>query len=257
VLSTTAQPEPHHAPHTFHVPGQSHRACTSSQGHESWSPQGPARIYVSILRHRPEYKSPCYMFILLPYALHDNSLYVYVLLQYKYSSLLYVFASSNINLATYFSLTRSHLLKLLLSLTLDSPTLSGPPKFEASIKRAAQPTSWSQRLAQLWTQHLHPNSKLNRRKTAQPPSNCRLSSRPLIQEKWSPSTLSWTVEPPESSSTATMPRATGSTLGSSPNPFRFTTLTELRTRLVPSLKWWISSWDTGIIQSEHYLLSLA
>jgi len=30
VLSTAAQPEPHHAPHTLHVPGQSHCACTSS-----------------------------------------------------------------------------------------------------------------------------------------------------------------------------------------------------------------------------------
>jgi len=29
VLSTAAQPQPHHAPHTFHVPGQSHRARTS------------------------------------------------------------------------------------------------------------------------------------------------------------------------------------------------------------------------------------
>ena len=91
VLSTTAQPEPHHAPHTFHVPGQSHRAHTSSRGHELWSPQGPARFYVGILRHHPEYKSPHYMFIPLPYALHNNSLYVYVLLLYKYSSLLYVF----------------------------------------------------------------------------------------------------------------------------------------------------------------------
>jgi len=91
VLSTAAQPEPHHAPHTFHVPGQSHHACTNSRGHESQPPQGPARIYVGILWHHPEYESPCYMFILLPYALYDNSLYVYVLLQYKYSSLLYVF----------------------------------------------------------------------------------------------------------------------------------------------------------------------
>jgi len=37
VLSTAAQPQPHHAPHTFHVPGQSHRARTSlevmSHGH--------------------------------------------------------------------------------------------------------------------------------------------------------------------------------------------------------------------------------
>ena len=91
VLSTAAQPESHHAPHMFHVPGQSHRARTSSQGHESQSPQGLARIYISIPRHHPEYESPHYMFILLPYALHDNSLYVYVLLLYKYSSLLYVF----------------------------------------------------------------------------------------------------------------------------------------------------------------------
>ena len=91
VLSTTAQPDPHHALHTFHVPGQSHHARTSSRGHESRSPQGLARIYISILRHHPEYESPHYMFILLPYALHDNSLYVYVLLLYKYSSLLYVF----------------------------------------------------------------------------------------------------------------------------------------------------------------------
>ena len=91
VLSAAAQPEPHHAPHTFHVPGQSHCACTSSQGHELWSPQGFARIYISIFSHPPEYESPHYMFILLSYALQVNSLYVYVLLQYKYSSLLYVF----------------------------------------------------------------------------------------------------------------------------------------------------------------------
>jgi len=91
VLSTAAQPEPHHASHTFHIPGQSHHTHTSSQGHESQSPQGLARIYVSIPRHHPEYESPHYMFILLPYALHDNSLHVYVLLLYKYSSLLYVF----------------------------------------------------------------------------------------------------------------------------------------------------------------------
>jgi len=79
VLFTAAQTEPHHAPHTFHVLGQSHCACTSSRGHESWSPQGLARIYVGILRHPPEYEPPHYMFILLPYALQVNSLYVYVL----------------------------------------------------------------------------------------------------------------------------------------------------------------------------------
>ena len=30
VPSTAAQPEPHHAPHMFHVSGQSYRTCTSS-----------------------------------------------------------------------------------------------------------------------------------------------------------------------------------------------------------------------------------
>jgi len=42
--STTAQPEPYHAPHTFHVSGQSYHACTSSQGHGFQSPQGLVRI---------------------------------------------------------------------------------------------------------------------------------------------------------------------------------------------------------------------
>ena len=85
--TTTAPPCSTHVPCSRPITSHTHQ----SQGHESRSPQGPARIYVGILRHHLEYKSPCYMFILLPYALHDNSLYVYVLLQYKYSSLLYVF----------------------------------------------------------------------------------------------------------------------------------------------------------------------
>ena len=87
----TAEPEPHHAPHTLHVPGQSHRAHTSSLGHESRSPQGLVRIYIGILWNPPQYESSHYMFILLPYALLVNSLYVYVLSLYKYSSLFYVF----------------------------------------------------------------------------------------------------------------------------------------------------------------------
>jgi len=49
VLSTTAQPEPHHTPHKFHVPGQSYRERTSSRGHGSQSPQGLTRISVSTL----------------------------------------------------------------------------------------------------------------------------------------------------------------------------------------------------------------
>jgi len=44
VLSTTAQPEPHNAPHMFHVVGQSYHACTSSRGHGFQSPQGLLRI---------------------------------------------------------------------------------------------------------------------------------------------------------------------------------------------------------------------
>jgi len=85
--TTTAPPCSTHIPCSRPITSRTHQ----SRGHESRSPQGPARIYVSILWHHPEYESPCYMFILLPYALHNNSLYVYVLLQYKYSSLLYVF----------------------------------------------------------------------------------------------------------------------------------------------------------------------
>jgi len=52
----------HHAPHTFHVIGQSYCAYTSSRGHGFRSPQGLARIWVSILQHPSEYKSFCYMF---------------------------------------------------------------------------------------------------------------------------------------------------------------------------------------------------
>ena len=111
--------------------------------------------------------------------------------------------------------------------------------------------------AQNGNNNSQPNLSLLQRKTVQPPSNWRLSLKPLIQEKWSLSTLSWTVEPPESSSTATTPRATGSILRSSLNPFQFTMSTELWTRLVPSLKWRTSSWDIGIIRNGHYSLSLA
>ena len=76
--STAAQPEPHHAPHTFHVVGQSYHTCTSSWGHGFWLPQGLSRIWVSTLQHRSEYEPFCNMFLLLPYAFLNNSLYVYV-----------------------------------------------------------------------------------------------------------------------------------------------------------------------------------
>jgi len=95
VPSTTAQPEPHHTPHTFHVSDQSYCTCTSSRGHGSRSPQGLARIWVSILWHPSEYKSFGYMFhsktICSPnYLLICSCLYLY-----KYSSLLYVFLLSS------------------------------------------------------------------------------------------------------------------------------------------------------------------
>jgi len=60
-LSTTAQPEPHHAPHMFHVVGQSYCAHTSSQGHGFRLPQGLAMIWVSTLQHPLEYESFRYM----------------------------------------------------------------------------------------------------------------------------------------------------------------------------------------------------
>jgi len=49
--STAAQPEPHHAPHMFHVIGQSYCAHTSSRGHGFRLPQGLVRIWVSIIWH--------------------------------------------------------------------------------------------------------------------------------------------------------------------------------------------------------------
>jgi len=61
----------------------------------------------------------------------------------------------------FFPFAFSVFLKLLLGSIPDPPTPSGPPKFEASSKRAAQPTSWSQRLTRLRTRHLCPNSELN------------------------------------------------------------------------------------------------
>ena len=74
--TTTAPPCSTHVPCPRPITSRTHQ----SRGHESRSPRGPARIYVGILRHHPEYESPYYMFILLPYALHNNPLYVYVLL---------------------------------------------------------------------------------------------------------------------------------------------------------------------------------
>jgi len=103
VPSTAAQPEPHHAPHMFHVSGQSYRARTSSWGHGSQLPQGLAKIWVSILRHPLEYKSFRYMFHSTTICSPNYLLICSCLYLYKYLSCCMYFASSNINLATYFS----------------------------------------------------------------------------------------------------------------------------------------------------------
>ena len=102
-LPTAAQQEPHHAPHTFHVLGQSYCACTSSRGHGPRSPQGLARIWVSILWHPLEYESFCYMFHFTTICSPKYLLICSCPYLYKYSSCSMYFASLNINLATYFS----------------------------------------------------------------------------------------------------------------------------------------------------------
>jgi len=106
VLSTAAQPEPHHAPCMFHVPGQSHRACTSSQGHESWPPQGLAKFYIGTIWNTS---------LLIICSFYYHMLFTITPYMFMFSFCINTpvccmyFASSNINLATYFSLTRSRL----------------------------------------------------------------------------------------------------------------------------------------------------
>jgi len=141
VLSTTAQPQPHHAPHTFHVPGQSHCAHTSlevmGRGHHK-DLQGFTSASFGTIQNTS-------LLVICSFYYHM----LFTITSYMFMFCLYIntpvccmyFTSSNINLATYFSLTCSRLLKLLLGSIPDSPTLSRPPKFEASSKRAGQPTS--------------------------------------------------------------------------------------------------------------------
>jgi len=83
--STTRAP-----PCSTHVPCSRPITSHMHQFSRSWVVV-TTRTCEDLCRHPPEYESPQYMFILLPYALHTNSLYVYVLSLYKYSSLLYVF----------------------------------------------------------------------------------------------------------------------------------------------------------------------
>ena len=128
VLSTAAQPQPHHAPHTFHVPGQSYHTRTSlevmSLGHHK-DPRGFTSASFGTIRNTSLLVICSFyyhmLFTITPYMfMFCFSINTPVCCMY--------FASSNINLATYFSLTRSRLLKLLLGSTPDSPTPSGPPK---------------------------------------------------------------------------------------------------------------------------------
>ena len=141
MLSTAAQTQPHHAPHTFHVPGQSHRACTSlevmSLGHHK-DLRGFTSASFGTIRKTS-------LLVICSFYYHMLSTITPYMFMFCFSINTPVccmyFASSNINLATYFSLTPLVSLKLLLGSIPDTPTPSGPPKFEASIKRAAQPTS--------------------------------------------------------------------------------------------------------------------
>jgi len=122
VLSTAAQPQPHHAPHTFHVPCQSHRTRTSlevmSLGHHK-----DLRGFTSASFGTIQNTS---LLVICSFYYHM----LFTITPYMFMSCLYIntpvccmyFTSSNINLATYFSLTRSCLLKLLLGSTPDSPT---------------------------------------------------------------------------------------------------------------------------------------
>ena len=109
VLSTAAQPQPHHAPHTFHVPGQSHRACTSlevmSRGHHK-DLRGFTSASFGTIRNTS-------LLVICSFYYHM----LFTITPYMFIFCLYIntpvccmyFASSNINLATYFSLTCSRL----------------------------------------------------------------------------------------------------------------------------------------------------
>ena len=107
VLSTAEQPQPHHAPHTFHVPGQSHHARTSlevmSLGHHK-DLRGFTSASFGTIRNTSLLVICSFyyhmLFTITPYMfMFCFSINTPVCCMY--------FASSNINLATYFSLTCS------------------------------------------------------------------------------------------------------------------------------------------------------
>jgi len=104
VLSTAAQPQPHHAPHMFHVPGQSHRARTSlevmSRGYHK-DLRGFTSASFGTIRNTS-------LLVICSFYYHM----LFTITPYMFMFCLYVntpvccmyFASLNINLATYFSL---------------------------------------------------------------------------------------------------------------------------------------------------------
>jgi len=104
--STTTAP-----PCSTHVPcSRPITSCThQSRGHESQSPQGPARIYVA------SFGTIRNMSLLVICSFHYHMLFTITpyMFMFRFSINTPVccmyFASSNINLATYFSLTRSRL----------------------------------------------------------------------------------------------------------------------------------------------------
>ena len=103
VLSTAAQPQHHHAPHTFHVPGQSHRARISlevmSRGHHK-DLRGFTSASFGTIRNTS-------LLVICSFYYHM----LFTITPYMFMSCLYIntpvccmyFSSSNINLATYFS----------------------------------------------------------------------------------------------------------------------------------------------------------
>jgi len=109
VLSTAAQPQPHHAPHTFHVPGRSHRAHTSlevmSLGHHK-DPRG----FMSASFGTIQNTSPLAICSFFYHMLFTITPYMFMFcLCINTPVCCMYFASLNINLATYFSLTHSRL----------------------------------------------------------------------------------------------------------------------------------------------------
>ena len=98
--TTTAPPCSTHNPCSRPITSRMHQ----SRGHESRSPQGPARIYIGTIRNTS-------LLVICSFYYHM----LFTITPYMFMFCLYIntpvccmyFTSSNINLATYFSLTHS------------------------------------------------------------------------------------------------------------------------------------------------------